>query len=57
MIKKLIKFVRKSQKDTDKIHLTKADRILLERKVERGTDLAIKEYSDVFKMLAEYDQT
>ena len=33
------------------------DRILLEKKVEKGIDLVIREYGEVFKMLAEYDKT
>lgn len=57
MINKFIKFVRKTQENTKEIPTAKTDRFLLEKKVEQGTDLAIKEYGEVFKMLAEYDKT
>lgn len=57
MIKKLLKFVIKPKENTKKIPSAKMDRLLLEKKVEQGTDFAIKEYGDVFKMLAEYDRT
>ncbi len=33
------------------------DRELLEKKVIKGTDFAVREYGEVFKKLAEYDRT
>ncbi|MEK7211442.1 MAG: hypothetical protein AAB731_02315 [Patescibacteria group bacterium] len=45
--------LKKPQKEAPSI---KTNRQLLEKKVERGTDLAIREYRDVFIKLAEYDQ-
>jgi hypothetical protein len=32
-------------------------RELLEKKVIKGTDFAVREYNEVFKKLAEYDRT
>ena len=49
MVKKIIKYV--------KIRKEKADRRALEEKVKKGTDLAIREYRDVFIKLADYDRT
>lgn len=53
MLKNLLKLVQKNQKSRSE----NASRVLLEKKVVAGTDLAIKQYGDVFRMLAEYDRT
>ncbi len=51
MSKKLLKLIRRSQKQK------KTERQLLKEKVEKGTDLVIREYRDVFVKLADYDRT
>ncbi len=40
----------------DKFSVEK-ERELLEKKVIKGTDFAVREYGEVFKKLAEYDRT
>jgi len=57
MIKRIIQFIKRPAKNAGKVSSTKEERLFLEKKVEQGTDLAIKEYSEVFKMLEKYDRT
>jgi len=59
MIKKIIHQIRsiKIKKRTLSEAADKKNRVILERKVLRGTDKAIREYGDVFKKLAEYDRS
>jgi|GEM_PF-1513450 len=58
MIKKILKLIPinriKGAKEEAKIN---EERKLLEKKVLKGTDFAIREYGEVFKKLAEYDRT
>ena len=56
MIKKIIQSIRmgKKRKETPSIRM---DRHLLEEKVKKGTDMAIREYRDVFIKLADYYRT
>lgn len=56
MIKKFIKSIGATRKQKE-ISPTKTDRHLLEKKVEKGTDMVIREYRDVFIKLADYDRT
>lgn len=56
MIQKISKIIRKYGEDRRE-KAEKKERKSLEKKVEQGTDFAIREYRDVFEKLAEYDRT
>ena len=56
MIKKIINSIEINKKKRQDA-VNKKARKDLEKKVIKGTDLAIREYRDVFKKLAEYDRT
>ena len=57
-IKELKLFFSRKTKDSKegKFSIEK-ERELLEKKVIKGTDFAVREYGEVFKKLAEYDRT
>jgi hypothetical protein len=58
IFKKLKIFFIGSTKDNQKeIFCDTKERELLKIKVIKGTDFAVREYSEVFKKLAEYDRT
>jgi hypothetical protein len=50
-------FIGFDKKNQTKIIYPDKERALLEKKVIKGTDFAIREYGEVFKKLAEYDRT
>ena len=57
MYKKVLKkFLKSTKKENRKSLDSKKERELLEKKVLKGTDFALREYGEVFKKLAEYDQ-
>ena len=54
----LFKFFISNSKASQKENLSvEKERELLEKKVIKGTDFAVREYGEVFKKLAEYDRT
>ena len=54
-MKKIAKFIKGCKEHKEQTAKTK-ERKILEKKVEQGTDFAIREYHDVFRKLAEYDK-
>lgn len=56
MIKKIFNSIKIS-KEQRQNSADKRARKDLEKKVMKGTDLAVREYRDVFKKLADYDRT
>lgn len=56
MIKKILKLIPINRKGAKEAKVSE-ERKLLEKKVLKGTDFAIREYGEVFKKLAEYDRT
>jgi len=57
MIKKILKLIPANRAKRIKEAKVSEERKLLEKKVLKGTDFAIREYGEVFKKLAEYDRT
>ncbi|MFA5746581.1 MAG: hypothetical protein WC926_00690 [Candidatus Paceibacterota bacterium] len=55
MMKKIIKSIKEKTAIIREAK-GKKERKMLEKKVEQGTDMAIREYGEVFKKLAEYDR-
>jgi len=53
-IKQLFTRAKNSDKE---VFAAKKERELLEKKVLKGADFAVREYGEVFKKLAEYDKT
>jgi hypothetical protein len=57
MMKKILKLIPTNRAKRIKEAKVSEERKLLEKKVLKGTDFAIREYGEVFKKLAEYDRT
>lgn len=57
MIKKILKLIPINRNKRTKEVKVDEERRLLEKKVLKGTDFAVREYGEVFKKLAEYDST
>jgi len=56
-MKKILKLIPTNRAKRIKEAKVSEERKLLEKKVLKGTDFAIREYGEVFKKLAEYDRT
>lgn len=55
MIKKISKFIKRYRDEKEHAYRNN-ERKILEKKVEQGTDFAVKQYRKVFEKLAEYDR-